>query len=114
MNSQQKFLVGLAAGAVAAVAGSRLLRRGRAIDFADRVVVITGGSRGLGLVLARRLAAEGARLVLLARDEAELHRAAQQFPPDVDVMTVRCDIRRRRARPRRTMTFARGREEREL
>jgi NAD(P)-dependent dehydrogenase (short-subunit alcohol dehydrogenase family) len=95
MNNQQKFLVGLTAGAVAVVAGSRLLRRGRAIDFADRVVVITGGSRGLGLVLARRLAAEGARLVLLARDEAELHRAAQQFPPDVDVMTVRCDIRRR-------------------
>jgi NAD(P)-dependent dehydrogenase (short-subunit alcohol dehydrogenase family) len=95
MNSQQKFLVGLAAGAAAAFAGSRLVRRGRAIDFAHRVVVITGGSRGLGLVLARRLAAEGARLCLFARDEAELQRAAQQFPRDVDVMTVRCDVRRR-------------------
>ena len=46
MNSQQKFLVGLAAGASAAFAGSRMIRRGRAIDFAGRVVVITGGSRG--------------------------------------------------------------------
>ena len=95
MNSEQKFLVGLAAGAAAAFAGGRLMRRARAIDFAGRVAVITGGSRGLGLVLARRLAAEGARLCLLARDEAELQRAAQQFPPGVDVMTVRCDIRRR-------------------
>ena len=95
MNSQQKFLVGLAAGAAAAFAGGRLVRRGRAIDFSGRVVVLTGGSRGLGLVIARRLAAEGARLCLLARDQAELERAAQQFPPDVDVMTLRCDIRRR-------------------
>jgi len=95
MNSQQKFLVGLAAGAAAAFAGSRLRRRARAIDFAGRVVVITGGSRGLGLVLARRLAAEGARLCLLARDESELRRAAEQFPPGVDVMPLRCDIRRR-------------------
>jgi NAD(P)-dependent dehydrogenase (short-subunit alcohol dehydrogenase family) len=95
MNSQQKFLVGLAAGAAAAFAGSRMIRRGRAIDFAGRVVVITGGSRGLGLVIARRLAAEGARLCLLARDESELRRAAEQFPRSVDVMTLRCDIRRR-------------------
>ena len=95
MNSQQKFLVGLAAGAAAAFAGSQLRRRGRAIDFAGRVVVITGGSRGLGLVLARRLAAEGARLCLLARNSGELQRAAQQFPPDADVMTVQCDVRRR-------------------
>jgi NAD(P)-dependent dehydrogenase (short-subunit alcohol dehydrogenase family) len=95
MTSQQKFLVGTLAGAAAAFAASRLRRRGRAIDFAGRVVVITGGSRGLGLVLARRLAAEGARLCLLARDEEELRRAAAQFPPDVDVMPLRCDIRRR-------------------
>jgi NAD(P)-dependent dehydrogenase (short-subunit alcohol dehydrogenase family) len=95
MNSQQKFLVGLAAGAAAAFAGSRLVRRGRAIGFSGRVVVITGGSRGLGLVIARRLAAAGARLCLLARDGAELERAAQHFPPGVDVMTLRCDIRRR-------------------
>ena len=54
-------------------------RRARAAapsTSAGRVVVITGGSRGLGLVLARQLAAEGARLCLLARDERELERAA--------------------------------------
>jgi NAD(P)-dependent dehydrogenase (short-subunit alcohol dehydrogenase family) len=58
-------------------------------------VVITGGSRGLGLVLARQLAAEGAILVLLARDEDELERARLQLPAGADVMTIPCDIRRR-------------------
>ena len=47
-------------------------RRRRAIDFAGRTVVITGGSRGLGLEMARLFAAENARLVLLARNQTEL------------------------------------------
>jgi NAD(P)-dependent dehydrogenase (short-subunit alcohol dehydrogenase family) len=94
MNNQQKFLLGLAAGAAAVFAGNRLARQRRAIDFAGRVVVITGGSRGLGLVMARQLAAEGARLCLLARDEEELARAREHFV-SADVMTMRCDVRRR-------------------
>jgi NAD(P)-dependent dehydrogenase (short-subunit alcohol dehydrogenase family) len=94
MNNQQKFLLGLAAGAAAVFAGNRVARQRRAIDFAGRVVVITGGSRGLGLVMARQLAAEGARLCLLARDEEELARAREQFV-SADVMTMRCDVRRR-------------------
>jgi short-subunit dehydrogenase len=48
-------------------------------SFANRTVLLTGGSRGLGLMLARRLAAEGARLALVARDPAELARAAQEL-----------------------------------
>ena len=95
MNSRQKFLLGAATGLVGVLAARHAARSRRAIDFAGRVVVITGGSRGLGLVLARRLAAEGARLCLLARDQAELARASEQFPPGLDVMTLRCDIRRR-------------------
>jgi NAD(P)-dependent dehydrogenase (short-subunit alcohol dehydrogenase family) len=95
MNSRQKFLLGAATGLVGVLTARYAARSRRAIDFNGRVVVITGGSRGLGLVLARRLAAEGARLCLLARDQAELARASEQFPPGLDVMTLRCDIRRR-------------------
>ncbi len=67
----------LAAGALAL--GGALLARGlretRRLTFKGRVAVITGGSRGLGLLLARQLAEEGATVVLAARDQAELARA---------------------------------------
>ena len=73
MKNGEKFLLGVVAGAAAVLAARRACYgRGARIDFAGRVVVITGGSRGLGLVMARQLAAEGAHLCLLARDEEEL------------------------------------------
>jgi NAD(P)-dependent dehydrogenase (short-subunit alcohol dehydrogenase family) len=71
------------------------MRRRSAIDFNGRVVVITGGSRGLGLVLARQLAAEGARLCLLARDHDELQRARHQLAETSEVLVLACDVRNR-------------------
>src|SRR5688572_28116842 len=70
----------------------------RRYDFNDKVVLITGGSRGLGLVLARQLARDGARLVLLARDDEELQRAQADIIdrfPDTDVLAVQADVRKR-------------------
>ena len=98
MRSDQKFLLGAALGVGAALIGGRLARARRKLDFGGRVVVITGGSRGLGLVIARQLAKEGARLCLLARDERELDRATRlivEETPGAEVMGVRCDVRRR-------------------
>lgn len=55
--------------------------------------MITGGSRGLGLVLAREFAREGARLAILARDADELERArAELANSGADVIAVQCDI----------------------
>ena len=96
MRNDHKFLLGLIAGAGATLAAARLARTRRAIDFAGRIIVIAGGSRGLGLVLARQLAREGAKLCLLARDERELDRAKRLLEeefPSADIMTLRCDVR---------------------
>lgn len=72
----------------------RALRPKRAVSYAGRTVLIAGGSRGLGLVMARLWAAEGARLALLARDEAELERARQDLEErGADVLTIVCDVR---------------------
>jgi NAD(P)-dependent dehydrogenase (short-subunit alcohol dehydrogenase family) len=93
----RRFAMGLAAGIGAAFAATHLSRARLAISFDDRVVILTGGSRGLGLVMARRLVEEGARVVLLARDVEELARARQELllRGRGDVMTIRCDVRRR-------------------
>jgi NAD(P)-dependent dehydrogenase (short-subunit alcohol dehydrogenase family) len=67
-------------GMTCAAAGMYVARkRLRVRSFEDKVVVITGGSRGLGLAMAEEFGRRGARLVLAARDREELERAAQQL-----------------------------------
>ena len=48
------------------------------MDLRDRVVLLTGASRGIGAAIAVALAREGARLVLTARDEAGLAEVAER------------------------------------
>lgn len=80
--------------AVAAAIAATVRLRSRRTTFADHVVLITGGSRGLGLAMARRFAAEHAHLVLLARSADELERAAADLRATAaSVMAVTCDIR---------------------
>src|SRR5438093_7242271 len=59
----------------------------------DKVAVITGGSRGLGLVLARHICARGGRVALIARDPEELARAKADLAPHGSVvLTIECDL----------------------
>ena len=82
-----------AAGALAGWAALRLLAGARRYEFSGKTVLITGGSRGLGLVLAKHLAAEGARVAICGRDPEALERArsaleaigAEAFALPVDV-----------------------------
>ncbi len=73
---------------------ARGLRATRAVDFRGKSVIVTGGSRGLGLLIARELGGEGARLTLAARDSDELERARRELAArGIDVATVACDLR---------------------
>lgn len=93
MNEVGKTTLTLAAAAAGAWLLGRLLPTRPRYDFGDKVVLITGGSRGLGLVMARQLAREGPRLVLCARDQEELERASAelaQYGPRPYVL--RCDV----------------------
>lgn len=81
------------AAALAGGAAYRLRGRRRRTSFRGRTVLITGGSRGLGLVIARQLADEGAKLALLARDPETLERARRELEGrGADVLTVPCDV----------------------
>lgn len=85
-----------AIGLAAVLAGRAVIRGLCTFSFRNKVVLITGGSRGLGLVLAREVAAEGARLVICARDEAELRRAETDLRArGANVLAVVCDVTNR-------------------
>ena len=80
----------LAAGVAGALAIRRLRRR---FSFAGRSVLVTGGSRGLGLLVARQLAGRGARLTLLARDAEELGLARRELEErGAEVLALPCDV----------------------
>jgi NAD(P)-dependent dehydrogenase (short-subunit alcohol dehydrogenase family) len=71
----------------------RIARSMRRMNFHGRHVLITGGSRGLGLVLARQFAAEGATITILARDDQELERAVMDIAArGADVAGIPCDV----------------------
>ncbi len=76
-----------------ALAGRALLQKRREADLTDQVVLITGGSRGLGLALAQEFGRHGARLALCARDAGELERAQGKLAGQgMDAYTVVCDL----------------------
>jgi NAD(P)-dependent dehydrogenase (short-subunit alcohol dehydrogenase family) len=86
-------LTRLAAAGVAAYAGWQLLQQMRAVNLVGRVVLITGGSRGLGLLLAREFAREGCRIAICARDPQELDAAVGWLNEvGADVLALRCDV----------------------
>src|SRR4051794_12861501 len=92
MSSKSKALTLAAAGAAAWLT-LRAWRSWKAYDLRDKNVLITGGSRGLGLVLARQLVAEGARVAICARDPAELERAELDLRQrGGHVVARRCDL----------------------
>lgn len=75
---------------------ARRLARGASLE--GQVAVVTGGSRGLGFLLAERLLAEGCRVAICARDRTDLVRARTRLARSGhDVMIRRCDVADRRA-----------------
>lgn len=81
--------VGLGAG----LAVRELIGRKREENLSGQVVLITGGSKGLGIAMARRFAAEGCRLAITARNREELHGAKRELERrGAQVFSVPCDV----------------------
>ncbi len=65
-------------------------------SYRGKHVLITGGSRGLGLVLARELAKQGARLSICSRDAQELRQGQEDLARHgVEALAVECDLTER-------------------
>src|SRR5713101_6280664 len=65
----------------------------RSSFFKEKIALITGGSRGLGLEIARQICARGGKVALIARDAEELARAKTDFDRfATEVLTIPCDL----------------------
>jgi NAD(P)-dependent dehydrogenase (short-subunit alcohol dehydrogenase family) len=63
----------------------------------DKIVIITGGSSGMGLYMAKKLAEDGAKVVITGRDETKLANALQKIKGGNDDLAVHCismDVRK--------------------
>ncbi len=88
-----KRLLPVAGGVGAGLVMREAISYAREADLHGQVALITGGSRGLGLALARELADEGCRLAICARDEDELTRAGEELEQrGAEVLAIRCDV----------------------
>lgn len=87
-KNRKASLIPIAAG------GLLLLNKTPAESFRGQSVVITGGSRGLGLALANELVQEHANVTLLARDYSELSKALDVLEQHQkgNVYIVTCDV----------------------
>ena len=64
------------------------------IDYRGKHVVVTGASGGIGAILCKKLAEQGAKLSLCARDEAKLSALAAELEPYTEVFVKSVDITR--------------------
>lgn len=94
MKKYNNLAIGAVIGASALSALVAWRNSRRRYDLKDKVVLITGGSRGLGLVLAREFASYGAKIAITARDLNELGRARKELETyGVEVFDPVCDVR---------------------
>lgn len=95
-RSSRRLLWSIASGLSLALSARAAVREWRRIRLCDKVVLITGGSRGLGFLLAREFAHRGCRIAICARNPVELRRAAADLrETDVEVLALPCDVSRR-------------------
>jgi NAD(P)-dependent dehydrogenase (short-subunit alcohol dehydrogenase family) len=91
MDGQKSTTAAAAVGA--GLVGWKLLQRMREADFRGKTALVTGSSRGLGFLIARELVRAGCRVVVCARNEPELRRAADALRREgADVLAVGCDV----------------------
>src|SRR5262245_17264132 len=63
------------------------------VTMKDRVAVVTGGSKGIGIAVARRFAGAGAKVAILARRAADLKAAREELGKEgLKVNDYVCDV----------------------
>ena len=94
MSGDRLVRLGAIVGVGVALAAGAVIRRRRRWELTDRTVLVTGGSRGLGLLVAEELLGAGARVAICARDPDTLDRARAQLAQVAAgrVLALPCDV----------------------
>lgn len=93
MGHVKNILLGGAAMTAGYFISRSFLRSSRKIDLKDKVILITGGARGLGLTLARQLADMHAKIVICAREEDDLRKAGDDLSYYTsNFLAIPCDV----------------------
>ncbi len=93
MKKSTGILLGAAAAGAAFVVARELRQASNEVSLAGEVVLITGGSRGLGLALAREFARNGCRIAICARDRAQLDAAVRELrASNAEAFGFACDV----------------------
>jgi NAD(P)-dependent dehydrogenase (short-subunit alcohol dehydrogenase family) len=88
-SDRTRLIFGAALGALWVARRLRLT----SYSLAGKTILITGGSRGLGLALAREVVIQGARVAICGRDPDSLERArASLARSGAEVLAVPCDL----------------------
>jgi short-subunit dehydrogenase len=83
----------MVAAGLGALWAARRLRSYAEYHLLGKAVLITGGSRGLGLAIAREMASQGARLAICGRDADSLERARASLARlGAEVFAIPCDV----------------------
>jgi short-subunit dehydrogenase len=88
------YLRNILGAAVMGIVANHINKKNKATSYLkDKVVLITGGSKGLGVVLAEQLISEKCKIAICARDEQELHNAQLHLQEKgAEVFTQVCDV----------------------
>ena len=89
----QKAAVLTLGGAATLMVARSVIQKINEYDVRNKSVLITGGSRGLGLELAREFARQGAHITICARDAEELNKASNILSDEgYSVLALTCDL----------------------
>lgn len=97
-RKSQNIGAAVSAGLAGAVAFRAAVRWSRRFSFAGKTVLVTGGSRGLGLVIARKLVDAAARVAICARTRSQVEAAGHELRrraakvAGADVLAYECDV----------------------
>jgi NAD(P)-dependent dehydrogenase (short-subunit alcohol dehydrogenase family) len=92
-QSRSRRLLPIAGGIGAVLAARSLVGRQMQADLTGQVALVTGGSRGLGLAMARELVDAGCRVAVCARDREELDRARADLEArGGEAIAIECDV----------------------